>query len=221
MKIEFIFDTTCPWCYMGKVRLARALRARPQITAAIRWTSFLLNPQMPLDGVPRQAYLERKLGGPARVQRLANAVQAVCQAEKVPLNLSRQLVAPNTVHSHRFIKFASGYGLAVPAVDTIFQAYFNYGVDIGDVDELLELGEDLDLPEIPLAQYLYSDQDVAAVLSDNARAHRLGVGGVPCVIFNDRFAITGAQETDILIHMLDLALENHDEKVSVQSPSGV
>ena len=211
MKAELFFDTTCPWCYLGKVRFFRALKQRPDLQVDIRWASFLLNPDMPLEGANRQSFLIRKFGGLPRVNRLTNAVMAACESEGVPIRFDRIERLPNSVHSHRFIKFAGHLGLTIPAVDTIFTAYFRHGIDIGIIDELIELGTELGMPEAELAHYLYSDTDIGTILGDNSRAHRLGVNGVPCVVFNDRYAITGAQETHVLTRLLDVAAESQLE----------
>ena len=214
MKAEFIFDTVCPWCYLGKVRFVRALRLRPELRVSVRWTPFILNPDLPLNGTDRQSYLERKLGGAARVQRLTNAVLEAGREEGVKINFERIYRIPNSLHSQRFIKLAAEYGLVIPAVDLVFKAYFKEGIDIGQIEELIELGLELGIPEIETASYLYSDTDFSTVINENARARRLGVAGVPCIIFDDRFAISGAQETSILMHLLDLAAENNFEQVS-------
>ena len=214
MKAEFVFDTICPWCYLGKARFVRALRFRPDLRVSIRWTPFMLNPEMPLGGADRQSFMERKFGGPSRVQRINNAVVEAGKTEGIKFNFDRMYRTPNSLHSHRFIKCAAQFGMEVPAIDMVFKGYFNEGVDVGQIEELIELGVELGLPEIELASYLYSDMDFSTVISDNARAHRFGVSGVPCVILDDKFAISGAQETDVLLRLLDLAAENQFEQVS-------
>ena len=216
MKAEFFFDPTCPWCYLGQVRFMRALQMRPNLHVDVRWNAFLLHPDVPLDGVDRQAYLIRKFGGLPRVNRLTKAVMAACQAEGITIHFERVKRLPNAVHSHRFIKFAAHQGLVIPAVETIFAAYFKHGIDIGNIDELIELGAELGLDEIQLAHYLYSDTDIATILGDNSRALRLGVSGVPCVVLADKFAISGAQESHILVKLLDVAYENQTELQAIQ-----
>ena len=208
MKTEFFFDVICPWCYLGKARLARAVKLRPDTPCEIRFTPFLLNPDMPMGGMDRQSYLERKLGGPSRVRRMNRAVTEAGKAEGLKFNLDRIYRTPNTIHAHRLIKFATARGLAIPAIDTLFRGYFNEGIDIGQIEELIELGVELGLPEMDLVRYLYSDQDFASVVGDNARAHRLGVVGIPSVVMDDRFAISGAQEVGVLVRLFDISAEN-------------
>lgn len=214
MFVDYIFDTICPWCYLGKVRLERALAERPQARVTVRWRPFMLDPEMPIGGMDRRAYLERKFGGPARVQRLNSAVVQAARSEGVTFHFDRITRTPNTLHSHRLIRFSTRYDRQAQAVEALFGAYFRHGRDIGAIEELIALGADLGLPEAELADYLYSEADVACVMNDNARAHRLGVNGVPCIILDNRFAVSGAQDLDVLLRMLDLAQENQLEPVS-------
>jgi predicted DsbA family dithiol-disulfide isomerase len=214
MKVEFFFDVICPWCYVGKVRFARALRQRQDYRVDVRFTPFLLNPDLPMGGVDRQTFLERKLGGPSRVQRLNNAVMEASKAEGVRFNFERIYRTPNSIHAHRLIKFATQMGLAIPAIDTLFKSYFRDGVDVGQIEDLIELGGELGLDDLDVARFLYSDLDFSTVMSDNTRAHRMGVTGVPCVVVDEKFAISGAQESDVLVRLLDLAAENQMEQVS-------
>ncbi|MGE5515785.1 MAG: DsbA family oxidoreductase [Bacteroidota bacterium] len=211
MKIEYIFDTVCPWCYVGKRRFERALALRPGTRADIHWRPFLLNPDIPPEGIDRHAYLERKFGGPARVQRVHGAVAAAGEAEGIQFAFDRITRTPNTMTSHRMIRFASGSGRAGEAVEALYQAYFCDGRDIGNLDELLDIAASIGLPRPELKYYLESDTDVSAVMNDNARAHRLGVNGVPCLVLDGQYAVAGAQEADVLLRLIDIAREAEAE----------
>ncbi|CAA7616080.1 DsbA family oxidoreductase [Magnetospirillum sp. UT-4] len=211
MIVEFVFDTVCPWCYVGKRRFQRALAARTSARVDIRWRPFLLNPDVPLEGIDRQVYLDRKFGGPARVQRIHGAVAAAGRVEGIEFAFDRITRAPNTLHSHRMIRFATGLGREAETVEALFHAYFCQGRDIGAIDDLVAVGEGLGLPARDLKAYLLSDADIAAVMNDNARAHRLGVNGVPCMILEGMYALAGAQEPDILLRLIDIAREGEAE----------
>ncbi|KAF0224745.1 MAG: polyketide biosynthesis dithiol-disulfide [Rhodospirillaceae bacterium] len=211
MKIEFIFDTVCPWCYVGKRRFERALAQRPGTRTEIVWRPFLLNPDIPPEGIDRRAYLDRKFGGPARVSRIHAAVAAAGAAEGIAFAFDRITRAPNTLNSHRMIRFAAGFGRQPEVVEALYHAYFVEGLDIGLVPTLVSLGERLDLPGIELEEYLRSEADVSAVLNDNARAHRQGVNGVPCLILDGAYALAGAQEPDILLRLIDIARQSETE----------
>ncbi|MCR6632138.1 MAG: DsbA family oxidoreductase [Magnetospirillum sp.] len=211
MKIEFIFDTVCPWCYVGKRRFERALAMRPGTRADIHWRPFLLNPDIPLEGIDRRAYLDRKFGGPARVQRVHGAVAAAGETEGINFAFDRITRAPNTLNSHRMIRFAAGLGHEADTVEALYRAYFCEGRDIGMIGELVDIGQSVGLPPRTLEAYLQSDADIAAVMNDNARAHRLGVNGVPCLVLEGQYAVAGAQEPDVLLRLIDIAREAEAE----------
>lgn len=211
MRIEFIFDTVCPWCYVGKRRFERALAQRPGTRAEITWRPFLLNPDIPPEGIDRRAYLDRKFGGPARVNRIHAAVASAGAAEGIEFVFDRITRAPNTLNSHRLIRFAGDFGRQSEVVEALYRAYFVEGQDIGLIPVLTLIGEKLGLPGQALEDYLRSDADVAAVMNDNARAHRQGVNGVPCLILDGAYALAGAQEPDILLRLIDIARQSEAE----------
>lgn len=211
MRIEFIFDTVCPWCYVGKRRFEHALAQRPNARVDIRWRPFLLNPDIPLEGIDRHAYLDRKFGGPARVQRVHGAVAAAGESVGIEFAFDRIDRAPNTLNSHRMIRFSTSLGREAETVEALYHAYFCEGRDIGVIPELVAIGEEVGLPAGKLETYLKSDADIAVVLNDNGRAHRLGVNGVPCLILEGQYAVAGAQEPDVLLRLIDIARESEAE----------
>ncbi|HLO75615.1 MAG TPA: DsbA family oxidoreductase [Magnetospirillum sp.] len=211
MKIEFIFDTVCPWCYVGKRRFERALAMRPGTRVNIHWRPFLLNPDIPMEGIDRHLYLDRKFGGPARVQRVHSAVAAAGESEGIEFAFERIARTPNTLNSHRMIRFAAAQGRETETVEALYRGYFCEGRDIGRINELVEIGGSAGLPVAQLKKYLDTDADIAAVLNDNARAHRLGVNGVPCLVFDGIYAVAGAQEPDVLLRLVDVAREAEAE----------
>jgi len=211
MRIEYVFDTVCPWCYVGKRRLERALRLRPDSRVTLLWRPFLLNPDLPPEGIDRRLYLDRKFGGPARAQRIHAAVITAGQVEGIHFDFDRIERTPNTLNAHRLIRYATSIGREAEAVEAIYAAYFCEGRDVGDIAVLAELGATLGLDRKALYDHLASEADLAAVLADNARAHRLGVNGVPCLILDGQYALAGAQEPDILLRLIDIVREAEAE----------
>ena len=211
MRVEFIFDTVCPWCYVGKRRFEHALTLRSDTRVTIQWRPFLLNPDLPPDGIDRQTYLDRKFGGAARVQRVHSAVAAAGLAEGISFNFDRITRTPNTLGSHRLIRYATASGHESEMVEALYRAYFIQGRDIGDKAVLADLGAGLGLDHDAVLHYLLSETDATAVLNDNARAHRLGVNGVPCLIIDGNYALAGAQEPDILLRLIDIVRESEAE----------
>lgn len=207
MRIDVIFDTICPWCYVGKRRLERALAQRPLVRPEIRWKPFLLNPDMPTRGIDRKTYLENKFGGPYRVKQMYAAVAAAGVSEGISFAFETIVRTPDSLPSHRLIRLAQRMGRGSEAVEAVFAAYFTQGVDIGAEDALLGLGLQLGLDKADIRTALNDDDDSEQILTENTRAHRLGISGVPSYVFNESYALAGAQEADIFLRLIDLARE--------------
>ena len=205
MRIDVVFDTVCPWCFIGKHRLERALALRPEVRTEIRWRPFLLNPEMPPDGLDWQLYLERKFGSAYRIQRIHGAIATAGEAEGIAFDFNAISRIPSSIASHRLIQWAMGTGKQAALVEAIFGAYFVRGQDIGDRNVLRRLATACGLPGDEADRFLYSDEGSAEVEGENGRVHRLGVGGIPCYIFDGRCAVAGAQEPDMLARLIDIA----------------
>ena len=205
MDVDVIFDTVCPWCYVGKRRLEAAARLRPDLEIRVRWRPFLLNPDMPREGMERNTYLIRKFGTEARVRRVYGAISDAGQSVEIDFAFDRIRHTPNSVNSHRLVRFADNHGKADAAVEVLFLNYFVNGRNIGETRILVEIGAQLGLPEPDLTEYLLSDRDIASIYEENARAHRRGINSVPSFVFAGSMAISGAHEPQVLARMLDAA----------------
>ncbi|MDH5749913.1 MAG: DsbA family oxidoreductase [Rhodospirillales bacterium] len=205
MRIDIVFDPVCPWCYIGKRRLEKALALRPQVTAALGWRPFLLNPELPVEGIDRTAFLIRKFGSEARIRRLYGAISSAGQSVEIEFAFDRIRHTPNSVNAHRLVRFAARWDKAGDAVEALFFDYFINGKNTGEIGVLLNIGVNMGLDEGALHTYLAGDEDVELIYEENARAHRLGLNGVPTYVFNDQHVISGAQEPQILARMLDVA----------------
>lgn len=205
VDIEIIYDTVCPWCYIGKRRLDQAMAMRPNLQVTTHWRPFLLNPELPPDGVDRTAYLVKKFGSETRVRRIYGAIGEAGQSVEIDFAFDRIQRTPNSIDSHRLVKFADRAGVADQIVEALFVGYFVHGLDIGEMPILLDIGVEHGLDRRDMESYLLSDEDLESVTQDNARAHRLGVNGVPSFVFDGPMVISGAQEPQILARMLDAA----------------
>ncbi len=217
MQIDVVFDTVCPWCYVGKRRFERALKMRPNIKPNIRYRSFLLNPDLPMQGVDRKEYLERKFGGSAQYERIVEALVFTGKGEGINFALDKIKRTPNSANSHRLIRLARTINRQTEAVNLIFESYFERGLDIGNVEVLVRLAEEIGLEKGMAYAHLSTETDLNAVYTENARMHRLGITGVPCYIFNEGRAIAGAQEPEILVRMFDMALAESSGRPEMQS----
>ncbi|HWT08870.1 MAG TPA: DsbA family oxidoreductase [Roseomonas sp.] len=206
LQVEVVFDLVCPWCYLGTRRLRRALRARPDILVDIVWRPFLLNPDIPAAGLPRQEFLTRKFGGEERARRLHATIAELGLAEGVPFRFDRIRRMPSSLDAHRLVRFASREGLGEAMVDALFHGHFAEGADLGHMDTLMQLAMRVGLDGGSVHRFLESGADADAVHAENLRAHRLGINGVPCFVVAGRHAIAGAQEPEVLERLLDVAL---------------
>lgn len=217
MRIDIVFDTVCPWCYVGKRRFDRALALRPNLKPEIRYKSFLLNPDLPTEGVDRKEFLERKFGSSQQYERIIEALVFTGKGEGINFALDKIERTPNSANSHRLVRLAQTIGAQSKATDVIFEAYFERGLDIGDVEVLIRLAEEVGIDRQVATTHLLSDGDLNSVFNENARMHRLGVTGVPCYIFDEGKAIAGAQEPEIIVRMLDMAAAEEADKPPLQS----
>jgi predicted DsbA family dithiol-disulfide isomerase len=206
LQIEVVFDLVCPWCFLGTQRLRRTLRARPDLAADITWRPFLLNPDIAPGGLSRQDYLMRKFGGEERARRLHATIADLGRVEGLRFAFDRIRRIPPSLDAHRLVRLADRQGRAEQAVDAVFRAYFEDGVDIGDQDALAALAGTVGMDVQATRQALAGPQEAEAVHADNLRAHRLGINGVPCFVVQGRHAIAGAQEPEVLERLLDVAL---------------
>ena len=205
-----IFDTVCPWCYIGKRRMEQALALRPHVDIDLVWRPFLLNREIPADGIDRTAYLIRKFGSEARVRRIYGAIAQAGESVDIDFAFDRIDRTPNSVDSHRLIRYALLNGADPRIVETLFFEYFIEGLDIGRQDVLQEIGARDGLDGAAIGAYLNSEEDIDFVYDENTRAHRMGVNGVPAFVFNEKMVISGAQEPQILARMIDAAIATAD-----------
>lgn len=217
MRIDIVFDTVCPWCFVGKRRFDRAMKARPHLKPELRYRSFLLNPDLPPQGVDRREYLERKFGGSHQYDRIAEALVYAGKVEGISFALDKIKRVPNSANSHRLVRLAHTLGRQHEAVEILFGAFFEQGLDLGNVEVLIRLAEQIGIERHMAHAHLSGDSDLNAVYTENARMHRLGITGVPCFIFNEGRAIAGAQEPEILTRMIDMAVAQDAERPAMQS----
>ena len=217
MRLDIYSDTICPWCFVGKRRLERALAIRPQADLTIQWRAFQLNPGMPPEGMNRREYLEVKFGGPDRATRIYEAVRLAGESEGIAFDFSRIRRTPNTFESHRLLRHAHQAGRQTEMLETLFQAYFLAGADIGERAVLLDCAEQAGLDVTEAARFLDSDSEMETTLAEDRLARRQGINGVPCFIFNGRFALSGAQPPEALLQLLDLADVDDAQQLEVAS----
>ena len=204
MQIDIISDVICPWCFIGKRRLEKALSLRPELPADITWRPFQLNPDMPAEGVDRRAYLAAKFGGAAHADRIYASVTEAGATVDIPFVFDRIRRTPNTRDAHRLIRYAAAEGRADPMVEALFRSYFIDGRDIGDRATLAEIAGEVGLDAGEAGAWLASPAELEEVLAEDRGARRLGINAVPCFIFERQYAVSGAQEPEFFLPVFDL-----------------
>lgn len=205
IQIDVYSDTVCPWCYIGKRRLERALAARDDVLARVVWHAFQLNPDIPAEGLPRARYLSGKYGNPDRAENFHGTIARAGHAERIPFAFDAIRNTPNTVQSHRLIRLAERHACQDAAVEALFRAYFLDGEDIGDDGVLARIAHSVGVDRAVAAAFLAGDEERDTVIAEDLRARRMGINAVPCFIVNGAYAISGAQEPEAFFPLFDLA----------------
>ncbi len=207
MQIDFISDTVCPWCFIGKRRLARAIAMRPAISFDVRYRPYRLDPSLPKGGMDRDAYMTAKFGKGGGVEDAQKVIAAEGAKEGIEFDFAAIRRAPNTLDSHRLIRWAALTGAQDEVVERLFAAYFENGEDIGDIRVLADIADVSGMDGAQVADMLESDQDLALVEREDQLAREMGVTGVPAMIFANKVAVSGAREPQVLTMVIDKALE--------------
>ncbi|RPH79130.1 MAG: DsbA family oxidoreductase [Nitrospiraceae bacterium] len=206
--IEIYSDIVCPWCYVGKRRLERALgELKEAVKAEVVWRPFQLNPTMPLDGMDRTSYLKAKFGSLETFGQMEEQLLAAGADERIPFAFEKIQRTPNTFAAHRLVWYAAQQGKQDEMVEALFRAYFLEGKNIGDLKTLAHVAVGGGLDRIETEDFLASDKGVVEVKAEEAVGRRLGIRGVPYFVLNGSMAISGAQPPDILVSALQQAEE--------------
>jgi predicted DsbA family dithiol-disulfide isomerase len=193
LTIEVVSDVICPWCYIGKRRLEKALAAlEGEVSAEIRWLPFQLNPGMPPEGMPRAAYRAAKFGSVERSRELDARVAKEGKSEGIEFAFDRIERTPNTVAAHALVGLAQDQGRGDAAVDALFRAYFEDAQDIGDTETLAAIAHRCGVSGWPRRE---SATEVAA-LEQSMRG--LGISAVPTFILDRKVGISGAHPAETL-----------------------
>lgn len=195
--IDIVSDVVCPWCFLGKRRLEKALAMFPDQRFAVHWRPFQLDPTIPREGMSRQVYLERKFGA-ARLATLHDPLIAAGKAEGIPFAFDKITRSPNTLNAHRLIRWADDAGRQNEMVERLFNLYFIEGGDLGDNVTLIKAAIDAGLDGMLVTQLLATDADLDPVIAEINSAQEIGITGVPTFIFAQRYGLPGAQPPEIL-----------------------
>ena len=197
VKLDIISDPICPWCYIGKTLLDRALEAEPEHPFEIEWHPFQLNPDMPLVGMDRRAYLEGKFGGKEQAVKVYGQIDQHARDVGLELDLGAIKRTPNTLNAHRLIHWAGIEQRQSMVISALFRAYFKEGRDIGDVEVLADLADTCGMDAALVQRLLATDEDLEGIREKDAGFRKRGVNSVPTFIIAGQHAVPGAQSVEV------------------------
>ncbi len=198
VRIDVVSDVVCPWCFIGKRRLEKAIALNPDIPVEVHWRPYFLNDWIPREGISREQYLTTKFGSPERYKGIAQRVSAAASAEGLTYAIDKISRQPNTLDAHRLIRWADEIGKAAEMKQKLMDLYFTEGADLTNHAVLVQAAADIGLNPEDVRAALESDRDVAEVEREALSAKEAGIEGVPCFIFSGKFAVSGAQEPEYL-----------------------
>ena len=197
IKLDIMSDPICPWCYIGKAHLDRALESEPDHPFAIEWHPFQLNPDMPAGGMDRRDYLEGKFGGKEGAVRAYAPVVEHAEKAGLTINFEAMQRTPNTLDAHRLIHWAGIEGKQNDVVDALFQAYFVDAKDIGDHEVLADIAAACGMERDVTLRLLQGDTEVSEIRDRDAHSRKMGVSSVPTYIVANQHAVPGAQPPEL------------------------
>ena len=197
IKLDILSDPICPWCYIGKSNLDRALEKHPEHPFEIEWHPFQLNPDMPKSGMDRRAYLEAKFGGKEGAVRAYRQVEQAAETAGLQIDFAAIPRIPNTLDAHRLIHWAGLEGRQNAVVSALFKAYWCEGRDIGEKTTLLDIAKDCGLDVAMTERLLSTDADAEDIMARDQHARARGVSGVPCFVIGNQYVVSGAQPPQV------------------------
>jgi predicted DsbA family dithiol-disulfide isomerase len=200
LQVEVISDAICPWCYVAKRQLDRAVEVlRKDFVVTVRWKPFELNPDMPKEGRNRREYRSAKFGSWEYSQRLDAEVAEAGRQAGLEFHHERMERTPNTFDAHRLIWFAEKQGVQDAVIEGLFAGYFTNGRDVGDRPVLTDIAIQAGLNRATVEVFLAGHEGAEEVRQSERAAYESGVSGVPTVSVNRKLAFSGALKAEAMI----------------------
>ena len=216
LPIEMVSDVVCPWCFIGKRRLEKAIALKPDIPVEVRFHPYFLNPWVPREGISREEYLVTKFGSVERYNSNAQRVADAARSEGLIYSFDRIKRQPNTLDCHRLILWAGEIGSAARMKQRIMDLYFTEGGDLTDREVLVQAAADSGLDANVIRQRLATEDDVAHVEQAANSAKDAGIDGVPCFILGGLIAVSGAQAPEHIAQAIERAANEYAKREAAE-----
>lgn len=201
ITLDIFADITCPWCYLGKCRLDRALESRPGHPFGIAWHPFQIDPSLPRAGMARDAYLRAKFG--AEAERIHVPLLEAAAQSGVTLNLAAIRHQPNSLDAHRLVHWAGIEGRQSVVMAALMRGFWREGRDIGAAPVLVDIATEAGMEAAVVARLLAGDADIDTITAREAHARARGISAVPSFILGNRHVIAGAQPPEVWLRVID------------------
>ena len=209
IKIDIVSDVVCPWCYIGKRRIEKAMKTLGgEFEFDVNYLPFELNPQMPKEGLNQKEYLSKKFGSEEKYNQITDRVKGVAAEEGLHFDFSKQKISPNTNDAHRLIWFAKKEGKQLEVKEALMKAFFEEGIDLSKKENLIAVASSAGLDKGTAALFLDSEEGIAEVRALQALNHQRGISGVPFYIINNQHGISGAQPSEVFVQVIKEAIGN-------------
>jgi len=203
IKIDIVSDVVCPWCYIGKRRIEKAIKAlEAEFDFDVIYLPFELNPQTPKEGFNQKEYLVKKFGSEEKYNQITSHVTSVAAEEGLQFNFDKQNISPNTNDAHRVIWFAKKEGKQLQVKEAFMSAYFDQGIDLTRKENIIAVASSTGMNAARVASLLDSQEGILEVNQLEQQNHQRGISGVPFYIINNQYGISGAQPSDVFVNAL-------------------
>ena len=214
MLIEVFSDFSCPWCFIGRRRLARAREMRPQLSVELVWQPFQLNPEIPPEGVDRHQHARGKIADFDRLTAMERVLEESGAKDGIQFRFDLIDRIPNTMMAHRLMRFAAPLQKDEALADRLFSAFFEEGENTGDIGVLTGLAAEVGLDPEAVNVFLRGRDETDWVVSIDALGHQSGIAGVPYFIFDRRYSLAGAQEPMSFLPLFDALIATGEEAMA-------
>lgn len=203
VKLDIFSDPVCPWCYLGKANLERALEAHPEHVFEVEWHPFQLNPEMPHEGVVKHDYLMERFGSEGKLTQIHQHFRDMAAEAGVIMDPDKPPRIPNTLNAHRMIHWAGLEGRQAAMVSALMRAYWVEGRDIGDLKVLADIGAEAGMDRAVAERLLASDADLDLIHTREAHSRQRGVNAVPTFLIANQYVLSGAQPPEMWGQVID------------------
>ena len=207
LKIDIVSDVVCPWCVIGFKNLRKAMNDMShQVDFEITWKPYELHPEIPENGYDKELYMQQKFGGKSNGSSVYTQIKEIGESLGFEFNFSKTKRIPNTFNAHRLIWKAKEYKLQTELSESLFEAYFTDGKDIGSLEILAEIADQVGMEKEVTKEFLFSKEGGQETADEEMIFIEKSIGAVPTFFINDKYIIQGGQEPETFVSFLNKIL---------------